>query len=153
MENFSIADLYETERPKLLQYCYAITHCHDDAEDVLQEAFLRLSAQVHVKHPTPYLYRLAYTIGIGLLKQKAKHCEYSLNCHDMTISEPDALYGTLHKAIKTLPCKEGLAIWLFYWEKLSQREIAHKMETTEGYVEQLLFRAKKHLREMLKNEN
>ena len=149
MEHLPVDKLYANEHDKLCGYCYAITKSHEDAEDACQEAFKRLMTQPGINNQIQYLYRLAYNISIGIIKQRQNECQLSPNCADIPEQDQPFDYECLHKAVRTLPARESLAIWLRYWERMNYAEIAHKMGTTEGYVKQMLFRAKKHLREYI----
>lgn len=63
------------------------------------------------------------------------------------VLEPDeADWEALEKAVKTLTAKQRLVLSLFYWDELSVREIAHKLDETPQGVRQLKARAEKHLR-------
>ena len=63
------------------------------------------------------------------------------------VLEPDeADWEALEQAVKTLTPKQRVVLSLFYWDDLSVREIANKLEETPQGVRQLKARAEKHLR-------
>ncbi len=63
------------------------------------------------------------------------------------VLEPEEVdWKVLEHAVKTLTPKQRLVLSLFYWDELSVREIANKLEETPQGVRQLKARAEKHLR-------
>ena len=149
MNTLPIDELYHKEHDKLCGYCYAITKSKEDAEDACQEAFKRLMTQPGVINQNQYLYRIAYTTSIGIIKQRQTECQLSPNCHEIPEQDEPFEYDCLHNALRTLPARESMAVWLRYWIKLSYAEIGAKMGVSEKAVDSLLFRAKNHLREMI----
>jgi RNA polymerase sigma-70 factor, ECF subfamily len=149
MAHLPIDELYIAEHDRLTRYCYALTRSKEDAEDASQEAFSRLMIQPGVHNQTQYLYRIAYTTSIGIIKMRQTECQLSPHCADIQEQDQPYDYECLHTAIKTLPARESAAIWLRYWERMSYIEIAAKMGVTAKAVDRLLDKAKKHLREMI----
>ena len=149
MEHLPIDQLYTKEHDSLCRYCYAITKSQEDAEDACQEAFRKLMTQPGVVNQTQYLYRLAYTTSIGIIKQRQTECQLSPNCTETPEADQPFDYECLHNAIKTLSARESVAIWLRYWERMSYSEIGAKMGVTPKAVDRMLDKAKKHLREYI----
>ena len=59
--------------------------------------------------------------------------------------------SNLHRAIEALPERQAKAFSLFFYEKMSQKEIAEIMQLNSiTTVEQLIFRAKQNIRKMMK---
>ncbi len=58
--------------------------------------------------------------------------------------------GIVEQALDKLPEKQRVAFILSKFEGFSQKEIAEIMSTSEGAVEQLILRAKAHLKKELK---
>ncbi len=149
MEHLPIDQLYTKEHDSLCRYCYAITKSQEDAEDACQEAFRKLMTQPGVVNQTQYLYRLAYTTSIGIIKQRQTECQLSPNCTETPEQDQPFDYECLHNAIRTLPARESMVIWMKYWDKLSSLEIGAKMGVSENAVNMIIFKAKKHLREII----
>lgn len=75
----------------------------------------------------------------------ANTIQYILATH--AVLDPDkADWEALENAVKTLTAKQRLVLSLFYWDDLSVREIATKLQETPQGVRQLKARAEKHLR-------
>lgn len=149
MENLELAKLYQTEQPKLLRYCYAITKCQEDAEDASEKAFCALMTNRITGNQTAWLYKVAYNASIDILRLRRTECQLSPNCHEIENPDEPFQYECLHNALRTLPARESMAIWLRYWDRLSYAEIGAKMGVSENAVDGLLKRAKKHLREII----
>jgi RNA polymerase sigma-70 factor, ECF subfamily len=149
MQNLELAKLYQTEQPKLLRYCYAITKCQEDAEDASEKAFCALMTNDIRGNQTAWLYKAAYNASIDIIRLRQTECQLSPHCADTPEQDQPYEYECLHTAIKMLPARESAAIWLRYWERMSYIEIAAKMGVTAKAVDRLLDKAKKHLREMI----
>ena len=59
---------------------------------------------------------------------------------------------TLYKALKKLPQDMQVAVWLVFFEELSYESAAKVMKKNKKQVDNLLYRAKKELKDILKKE-
>jgi RNA polymerase sigma-70 factor, ECF subfamily len=130
-----------------------------EAEDIVQEAFLRILASARRYQPTAlfrtYLYRVLTRICLDHSSKKKPL--YSNRLPDLTDDGPTPL-GRLanverEKAIRIaldrLPPNQRLVVLLKYFEGLGYAGIAEAMETSVKAVERLLARARQRLQQDL----
>jgi len=131
-----------------------------EAEDVVQDAFLRLLEAADRYQPTSsfntYFYRIISRVCLDRAKKKRPRCLGAVP--DVFDSRPDAL-GAMEKqqsaeavraALDVLPPQQRLAVVLRYYEGLSYQDIASVLETTPKAVERLLARGRDHLQATLR---
>ena len=131
-----------------------------EAEDVVQDAFLRLLAAAERYQPTcsfrTYFHQIISRLCLDRVKKKQPRCLDTMP--DVSDSGPDAL-GEMEKrqdaeavraALAALPPQQRLAVVLRYYEGLSYQDIASALETTPKAVERLLARGRDHLQATLK---
>jgi len=129
------------------------------AEDVAQEAFLRiLAAAPRYKSSaafSTYLYRVVSRLCIDNTRKKRP---IFTNTFPETVgSSPDPATALIkkdrdaliRKALDALPSRQRMVIILKYYEGLSYGEISHAMGTTVKAVERLRGRARKTLQASL----
>lgn len=132
---------------------YSYVKNREDAEDVCQEAFLKLyrseqlfAADENVK---AWLLRVAVNLSKNLLKSSwfARRVELS---DDIPAENPRE--QALLSSIKALPPKYGGILHLFYYEGYGVKEIADIEGISVSAVTTRLSRARKLLKEMLLKE-
>ena len=139
----------------LWAYVYRVTSHAADADDIVQEAFLRLlRADVG---PTEeerrrYLYRIASNLVVDRWRSRKRREQ----------EEPpvEAVAGGLQasgtpdqdvaRTFGELTSRERALLWLAYVEEDSHEEIAVSLGLRRGSIKVLLFRARRRLRELLK---
>ncbi|WP_188578191.1 sigma-70 family RNA polymerase sigma factor [Azorhizobium oxalatiphilum] len=130
-----------------------------DAEEVVQEAFLRVWRAAPRWEPTAAFSTWLHRIVVNLClnhKRRVPHAPLDA-AGDPADPAPDAEAqlesraerARLAGAIGTLPARQRAAVLLTYWEGLSNNRTAQIMGTTVGGVETLLVRARKALRARL----
>ena len=128
-----------------------------DAEDVVQNSFLRVWTHRHRWEPgraqfSTWLYRVVTNLCIDL-RRRPRH--QALECVSDPADEPsDALARVqiselLDEAMRSLCSQQRVAIVLSYHQGLSNAEIADVMKTTVTAVESLLKRGRHRLRTRL----
>ena len=137
---------------------YRMLGCHQTAEDVAQEAFLRVFEAAKRYRPTAafrtYLYRIVVRLCLDhLRKRRPLPTDNLLPADDWPSPEQGAAHAeqaqAVQEAIGRLPPKQRTAVVLRYYEGLSGREIAVAMETSLKAVERLLARARATLEGLL----
>ena len=130
-----------------------------EAEDIAQEAFLRILAAAPRYKPTAtfptYLYRVVVRLCIDNARKKRPVCSDDLP--DMPDRSPDPRATLLSKerekqvriALDALPPRQRMAVILKYYEGLGYADIARAMGTTVKAVERLLGRARATLQSIL----
>lgn len=130
-----------------------------EAEDITQEAFLRILTAARRYQPTArfqtYLYRVVTRICIdhsakkkplysGRLPETPDHAHVPPN--GMADRERD---NAIRSALDRLPPKQRMTVLLKYFEGMRYADIAEIMETSAKAVERLLARARETLQQSL----
>ncbi|HEY3295305.1 MAG TPA: sigma-70 family RNA polymerase sigma factor [bacterium] len=140
---------------------YRFVGNREDAEDLVQDAFLRLLAAAARYRPTAsfrtYLSRIICRLCLDHMEKKRPVvCDELPECAD-TSPLPDGIVvreeqaSAVRRGITLLPPNQRLAIILRYYEDCSYRDIAEAMDTTEKAVERLLARGREALGNTLKD--
>lgn len=158
---FTMDEIIEKYADMVYRISFAAVKSEEDAQDVFQEVFLRLTANLHKleseEHIKAWLIRVT---GNCAKKHFANY--WNRNVHSMTdmeFEEPavlddyEAVEGNpVTQAVQELPEKYRMPIHLFYYEQLSIQEIADVLDMKESTVKSHLFRARDMLKEKLKGE-
>jgi len=137
---------------------YRMLGCQDEAEDVAQQAFLRVFEARDRYRPQAafrtYLYRIVVRLCLDhLRKNRPALAEHLLPVDDRTSAQQQAAdkeqTEAVQQAIGCLPFKQRTAVVLRYYEGLCGREIAEAMDTSLKAVERLLARARETLEKRL----
>lgn len=134
-----------------------------EAEDVAQEAFLRLwrsgsAIEVGPAGVRPWLRRVVSNLCIDRLRGSARLTvtddvpEQAEEPGQLAGLENAELSARVDGALKLLPERQRLALTLFHFEGLSQNEVAAAMEISDEAVELLLARARRALKSTLKDD-
>jgi RNA polymerase sigma-70 factor, ECF subfamily len=131
----------------------------DEAEDMVQEAFLRILDAADRYKPTAafrtYLYRVLTRLCIDHTRKKRPLPTDKLpDVPDPGLTpaeriEREEMESAIQMALDTLSPRYRMAIILRYFEGLNGAEIAEAMKTTPKAVERLLARARKSLKPLL----
>jgi RNA polymerase sigma-70 factor (ECF subfamily) len=134
-----------------------------EAEDVVQDVFLRVLERQHqlnrILEIRPWLIRIAWNLAIDRRRRirpdqmddlfAASLVSNSLPA-DHALTTATRIAQTL-AAIDNLPSRERQALLLSAMDELSTAEIAAVLGKSESTVRSLLFRARTHLRQRLKD--
>ena len=132
-------------------YHYLIARCHNsyDAEDVLQDTFINAYKYIDSYQPQWQFSTWLFTIANRLIKKQ--HCLYYNHeeISDLLVDEhnqPAIDRNNIWVQIKnTLKPEAYDALWFFYIEELSIKEIAKVLQHSQSWVKISLFRSKKKL--------
>ncbi len=152
-------EIYDRYYCKLKSLSYGIVHNVEDAEDIVQEVFIdmcdSLSRFQQKSSLFTWLHRITLNKSYNFVRSKKVRNIFIgveslfFQCPDKEDDEDEKTkqINKLHKAIASLPSRQAKVFSLFFYEKLSQKEIAEIMNLkTTSAVEQLIFRAKKNIR-------
>ena len=139
------ASLAEQYAGMLYRLAYARTGSRADAEDVMQEVFVRLlRARPEFRdeeHAKAWLLRVGARCAADVLRAPWRRREGPLD-DGLPAPEP----------VLALPAQYRMAVHLYYYEELSVAEIAAVLGKSEGAVKSRLFRARALLRRYLKED-
>lgn len=140
---------------------FAAVKKEEDANDVFQEVFLRLTANLHKleseEHVKAWLIRVTSNCA---KKHFASYWNRNVSfMTDLEMGEPgvcddyEAVEGNpVTQAVQELPEKYRIPIHLFYYEQLSVQEIAQVLDMKESTVKSHLFRGRDLLKTKLEGE-
>ena len=137
--------------PAVYRLAYVRTGSRADAEDVMQEVFLRLlkakpvfSGEAHAK---AWLLRVASNCVSDLFRLPWRKREEPLGEETAVTEAPGE--GSVTEAVLSLPVRYRIPVHLYYYEGYSVAEIAGITGKSEGTVKSRLFRARGLLRDKL----
>ncbi len=146
---------------KLYRFALRIVGTPEEAEDVVQEVFLKLWRQRQqwpsIKNMEAWSMRLTKNLSIDHLRRGGRRQE-SLEEAIMTpsshptpdqVTESNDCINQIRKYMEQLPEKQRLVIHLRDIEELSYQEIGDVLEMPMSQVKTNLFRGRTALREML----
>ena len=156
--------LLEYRKP-LTYFINRYVHDLEIAEDIAIDVFMYLLVHKYRYNFKTSLKTYLYTIGrskvLDYLKRKKKFImieysdDYIENLQDTSLMEEIVLKErkeVLHQAIQKLPANMKEAICLVYLEELSYDETSKIMKKNRKQIDNLLYRAKKQLKEILEKE-
>ena len=131
----------------LMRVAFTYTNNMDDAQDMVQEAFLRYIRKAPAfesqEHEKAWLIRVVVNICKNYVNSAYKKGYTPL---DETLPANDTYSSGLWEVVNTLPEKYRIVIHLFYYEGYSQKEIARITGRTESAVSTRLQRGRELLR-------
>lgn len=155
IEGGVLGELYLTHAPQALRLAYLLTGDAGMAEDVVQDAFVRLAGRLlHFRSPAGFHAYLRITI-VNLVRSHGRRRAVEkrfLERHapTVTVDPPDlSARDELRHALLALPTRQRTAIVLRYYEDLSEAQIADVMRVGGGTVRSLVARGMATLRDKL----
>jgi RNA polymerase sigma-70 factor (ECF subfamily) len=137
---------------------------HDDANDVLQNTFIKAWKGLENFREESQLYTWLYRIGtnecLTFLAQKQRKFSYSLDELQNHLSnkltadnqfDGNQLETKLQKAILTLPDKQRLVFNLRYYDEMPYEEMSNVLGTSEGALKASYHHAVKKIEAIIKN--
>ncbi|WP_179376397.1 RNA polymerase sigma factor [Winogradskyella wichelsiae] len=138
-------ELLQLYKERLYWHIRKIVLNHDDADDVLQNSFIKIYRSIDKfkgeSKLFSWMYRIATNESITLLNKNAKRLQITNEEYqDKAINnltadvyfEGDAIQLKLQKAIATLPEKQQLVFNMRYFDDLKYKDIAAILDTSEG---------------------
>jgi RNA polymerase sigma-70 factor (ECF subfamily) len=132
-------------KERLYWHIRKIVLSHDDADDVLQNTFIKIYRNIHgfkgESKLFSWMYRIATNEAITHINHNAKQKNITNEeLQDQAISnleadvyfESDAIQLRLQKAIATLPHKQQLVFNMKYFDDIKYSEMSEILETSEG---------------------
>lgn len=166
----ALEELFENHGPGLVRFLSRKMKSPEDAEDIAQNAFIRIQRVANsgeLDNLKAYLYQTASNLAIDQLRREKLHHNYvnhetnkQLTCADQNPSSadhftPDRLISAqrqlneIKKALDTLPLKCRQAFLLHRNKGLSYSEIAQEMCVSVSSVEKYILQSLKTCRKIL----
>jgi RNA polymerase sigma-70 factor (ECF subfamily) len=160
----TIEELFAALESSLLSYTLRLVGDLALAEDIVQEAFMRLHAQFDkVREPRRWLYRTAHNLALNQRRQTAKivPLEQLLEGAPASAETPDPQplpdeqiarwegIGLVRLSLETLDARSQELVRLKFTEGLSYKQIAERTGLTTGNVGYILHHAVKAIADEL----
>jgi RNA polymerase sigma factor (sigma-70 family) len=152
-------DLYNRYSPKMLAVCYRFAHNREDAEDMLQEGFIKVFSQVHTFESRGafegWIRRIIVHTCINILKKNKKFNESVDIIHATGVQVREESVPSIIQAkqvvecIRLLPIGYRTVLNLYALEGYNHREIAGMLDIEESTNRSQYTRAKAMLEEIL----
>ncbi|MFI7529663.1 RNA polymerase sigma-70 factor [Nocardia salmonicida] len=149
-------DTFTTFRPLLFTIAYEILGCAADAEDVVQDSYLRWREATEVSHPRAYLVQVVTRQAINHLRSVRRRREDYVGTwlpepirttpdadHDVLLAESVSMAMLL--VLETLGPTERAVFVLSEVFGHSHREIADMIDKSDTAVRQIAHRARAHV--------
>lgn len=152
-------ELYNKYSPKMLAVCYRFAHNREDAEDMLQEGFIKVFLQVRTFENRGslegWIRRIIVHTCINILKKNKKFNESVDIIHANTIQVREESVSAIIQAkqvvecIRLLPIGYRTVLNLYAVEGYSHREISEMLDIEESTSRSQYTRARAMLEEIL----
>ena len=168
----ALAPLVEKYKRMVHRLAMQITKNHEDANDVMQETFIKVYQSIHTFRQEAafetWVYRIAVNEALNFVKRRERRRESSLETTDESEfntetlrkaemnnnpeiqAEKAELRHWVTKAVNSLSLKHRIVVILHELEGLTHAEIASILNCSEGTVRSRLHYARKQLRSLLK---
>ncbi len=149
--------LYYKYCDAMFTVAYRILNDHEEANDVLQEAFLHIFTKIKQFRKESSLGAWIKTIVVHTTLKHLKEKRTFENIENIAQDNVDFIPGAidgkiLEKVILSLPIGYRTVFLLVEVEGYKHKEVAEMLDISEGTSKSQLFYAKKILKEKLKNE-
>jgi RNA polymerase sigma-70 factor (ECF subfamily) len=156
-------ELYNRYSPKMLAVCYRFSHNREDAEDMLQEGFIKVFTQIHTFRSQGalegWIRRIIVHTCINSLKKNKKFVESVELIHANSIQVREENIPSivqvkqLVECIRLLPIGYRTVLNLYAIEGYSHKEIGEMLEVEESTSRSQYTRAKQMLEDILVKKN
>lgn len=147
---------------------YNFVNDHDDAEDVAQEAFVRVYQSLHSFRGEAefgtWLYRIVANLSFNRLRQRKSVQKREVALNDQTLHQfateavdcpPHDVHAYIERVLHELPTLQRAVVILRHLNGMSTRQVSEILQCTEGTVKTHLHRGLRKMRskmEFLKDE-
>jgi RNA polymerase sigma-70 factor (ECF subfamily) len=149
-------------KERLYWHIRKIVKSHDDADDVLQNTFIKVYRSIEKFNSESkiysWMYRIATNESITFINKRAKEKNVDITEHHQNLAstlQEDALFsGTeiqliLQKAIATLPQKQQLVFNMKYFDEIKYSDMSEILETSVGALKASYFHAVKKIEKII----
>jgi RNA polymerase sigma factor (sigma-70 family) len=152
-------ELYNRYSPKMLAVCYRFAHKREDAEDMLQEGFIKVFSQIHTFQNKGafegWIRRIMVHTCINNLKKNKRFNESVDIAYANTVQVREESVPSIVQAkqvvecIRMLPMGYRTVLNLYAIEGYSHKEIAEMLDIEESTSRSQYTRSKQMLEEIL----
>ncbi len=154
--------LVETYMKQAYDVAYGILGNHDDADDVAQEAFVKVHRSIGKFRGESgfgtWLFRIVTNCALNRLKQRKRkqrrEVDLALADHEMVSIDAGTMTANdtriyVERALHELPTLQRAVVMLRHMNGLSTRQVSRILDCSEGTVKTHLHRGLKKMREKL----
>jgi RNA polymerase sigma-70 factor (ECF subfamily) len=150
-EAAAFSAIYDEFAPRLHTYAYHLLGNRHDAEDVIQETFLKALQSLHQLRDgdrlESWLYAIASHRCLDLLRRRNRIQWIPMSRRSTEVRAEDPIDGTdeadlVRRALRRLPPKDAMCLSLRHTEGFSCSEIAEIMDTSPTAIWSRLSRAR-----------
>ncbi len=165
-KNAAFSELVKKYQEKLYWHIRKIVLSHDDADDILQNTFIKVWKNIDSfrEESTLYtwLFRIATNESLTFLSSKKRRSLLSLNDTSEHLMgnlmadpyfEGNEIQVKLQKAILQLPDKQRLVFNMKYFDGMKYEEMSKILNTTEGALKASFFHAVRKVEDYLNNND
>ena len=158
----ALGELYARYRKQLMYYCKQYMRNEVDAEDIVQDVFLRIWERRHFLNPELSFSGFMQTLAKNCITDKFRHLDVHsryvqnrfVNGTDLTNETEDAVIDSnymelLNELIERLPQGQKEIFRLSRMEGLTHQEIAELLQTPAENVRKQVSRATKKMKDLL----
>lgn len=155
--------LITTYKERLYWHIRKIVVSHDDADDVLQNTFIKIYKNIdrfnNDSKLYSWMYRIATNESITFINKRAKERNVDITEYHQSVAstlQSDVLFDgdeiqlILQQAIATLPEKQRLVFNMKYFDEMKYDEISQILETSVGALKSSYFHAVKKIENYIK---
>ena len=168
----ALAPLVDKYKRMVHRLALQITKNREDANDVMQETFIKVYQSIHTFRQEAafetWVYRIAVNEALNFVKRRERRRESPLSTTEESEYDPSVLHKVemandpqinaekaelrhwVTKAVNSLSLKHRTVVILYELEGLTHAEIASILNCSEGTVRSRLHYARKQLRTLLK---
>jgi RNA polymerase sigma factor (sigma-70 family) len=147
-----LGSLYESHSLTATRLAYVLTGDADAAQDIAQEAFVRIGRRLFAlrdpQHSHAYLYRTVVNLCRGRARRlKIERRALQLLTSDEQRRGPDISdQDEMWRALLLLPVRQRAALFLRYYQDLSEAQAAEVLQCSVSALKSLVNRGLKELR-------
>jgi len=162
-KNFAFNIIVRKHQEKLYWHIRKLVVHHDDADDILQNTFIKvwngLENFREASKLYTWLYRIATNETLTFLKQKKRRYFLSFNDYENQLDDTlagdahfngDEIQRKLHMAIAKLPEKQRVVFNLKYFEEMKYDDMAEVLSTSVGALKASYHHAVKKIEKYIK---
>lgn len=158
----SFSVLVSTHKERLYWHIRKIVLNHEDADDVLQNTFLKIFKHIEgfkgESKLFSWMYRIATNEAMNCLNKKAKQVGINIqelgeqraeHLADDPFFDGDEIKVKLQKAIATLPHKQQLVFNMRYFDEMKYEDMSEVLDTSMGALKASYHHARKKIESYL----
>ena len=158
-------DIMKKYQERLYWHIRKIVIIHEDANDILQNTFVKawryLPKFEQKSKLYTWLYRIATNESISFINSKKKKAEESFGVYENYLAntltadsyfDGDEIQLILQKAILTLPEKQRIVFNMKYFDEMKYKDMSVILNTSEGALKSSYHHAVKKIEKFIKSE-